>query len=90
MPHTAKPIFSGVMKHFCWKLTKTSLYGLKVTSQKEAKITQKDIFYNGFEKGLILRIFLFLETIIFVQRNEIGQILSKTVLLLKMCHIQPN
>ncbi len=90
-PHTAKLSFSGVLKHLRGKWLKTSLFGSKTgLSQKEdEEYSEKWYFFNKSEKVQILRKILILNgTTFFGQTSETGQILTKTVFLIKISHIQ--
>ena len=92
-PYRAKPSFSGVSKHFSRKLQNKFLFNVKkVTIQKEAKnYSESNFFLNKFEKGKFLRKdFDLMETNFLFKPVKPGKILPKTVLLLKMSHIQVN
>ena len=87
MSHTPKLCLSGVLKYFRRNLLKTS-FGSKIDLyQKEVKNYSQKIFSNNLEKRHILREIL-METTFFGRTIEKGQILTKTVFLLKMSHIQ--
>ncbi len=90
LPNTAKLSFSVVLKHLRGKWLKTSLFGSKMElSQKEDEEYSEIIFFNKSEKGQILRKILILNgTTFFGQTSETGQILTKTVFLLKISHKQ--
>ena len=49
-PLTAKLSLSGVLKHFCRKLTKNFSLRSKNYLRKKIRITQKVIFSNEFER----------------------------------------
>ena len=91
VPRTAKLSFCGDLKHFRRKWTKTSLQGLKSDFlRKKLWITQIFVF-NESEKWKILRkVFNLMEANLFGLTSETGQIFPKTVLLIKMSHIQLN
>ena len=91
-PHTAILKFFLCFEIFLMILTKLNFYGPKIDYlRKKLLIPQREIFLHKFEKGLILKLgFDLMETTLFVQTREMGQLLLKTVLLHKMSHIQLN
>ena len=83
----AFPVFWSIFAEIAWKL---HLWVKKVVSQKDAKITQKVIFSQLVWKGKNPEENLdTMETNFFVKAVT-GQILPKTVFILKICHIQLN
>ena len=88
-PHTAKLCFSVVLKHFLGNSQRTSLFSPKIDYlRKEPRNTQKFFFLNKFEKGKILRKIWICLNNFFWSNQKRGQILTKTVFLLKTSHIQ--
>ena len=59
-------------------------------SERCTEILRKFVFLNMFEKGQILRKIEFVKTIVFDQTSKRGQILTNTVFLHKVSHIQIN
>ena len=88
-PPTAKPNFSGVLKHFRRKFTKTSLYGLKMI-QKEANNYSVHFFStrgNGEKQQEIIDL---IQTTFFVKPVKWNKYYKKTIFHLKMSHILLN
>ena len=84
----ASLLFWSILGEIHWKIL---LLVKKVTiSERSTEILRKFVFLNKFEKGQILRkIWIFLNN--FFWSNQLrGQLLTKTVFLLKISHIQLN
>ena len=91
MPHTAKLFFSVVLKHFWRNSQRTSLFRPKSDmSERSTEILRKFVFLNIFEKGQILRKIGVCLNNFFYQTSKMVEILTKTVFLLQVRHIQPN
>ena len=90
-PNTSKLKFSGVLKHFCRNLTKNFSWRSKHwPSQKEAKNYTESYFLRVRKVTNPQDRFWFIKNDILGQNCGTGQILTKTVLLLKMGHMQLN
>ena len=82
-------LFWSIFGEVHWKLL---FLVKKVTiSERSTEILRKFVFLNKFEKEQIQRkIWICCKQPCFVQSSKTGQILTKTVFLLKMSHIQLN
>ena len=90
-PHTAKLCFSVIFENFLEKSQRTSLFNQKSDYlRKVLWNTQKVFFLNMFEKGKILRNISICLNNFLEQTSKRGQILTKTVFLHKVSHIQLN
>ncbi len=89
--HTAKVCFSFLLKHFWENSQRTSLFSQKVIIwEKSTEILRKFVFLNKFEKGKIQRKIWICLNNLFDQTSKRWQIITKTVFLPKVSHIQLN